>query len=114
MRLNVVEEVTQTIRNFTRSAEIDPQYIGDIVEQEVTLKNFGARHKQLNRPVQRSQAERDDFDGMLIAMIINNYGNRSAEIKNIIVDLGKRSPFSSEQMENDSYQRGADQAYMTK
>ncbi|NLN54236.1 MAG: S1 RNA-binding domain-containing protein, partial [Firmicutes bacterium] len=123
-RLNVVEEVTQPQLEISlqEAREIDPQYnIGDIVEQEVTPKNFGRIAAQTAKQVviQRiREAERE--------MIFDEYVDREDDIitgivqrfdqKNIIVDLGKTEAvlLPTEQMENDSYQPGERiKAYIT-
>ncbi|MCR3922487.1 MAG: transcription termination/antitermination protein NusA, partial [Firmicutes bacterium] len=112
-RLNVVEEVSQTQFDISLAdaRDIDPDYqIDDIVEKEVTPKNFGRIAAQTAKQVviQRiREAERE--------LVFDEYIDREEDIitgivqrleqKNIIVDLGKTEAvlLPTEQMPSDEY-----------
>ncbi|MBS4022420.1 MAG: transcription termination/antitermination protein NusA [Dethiobacter sp.] len=115
-RLNVVQDVTQPqleisleeAQAINRSFQID-----DIVEKEVTPKNFGRIAAQTAKQVviQRiREAERElvfdeyiDREEDIITAIVQR-----TEQKNIIVDLGKTEAVltPTEQMPNDQYKQG--------
>src|SRR5690554_237107 len=112
-RRTVVEEVVDdTIEISLEDArKFDPNYqIGDIVEQEVTPKDFGRIAAQTAKQVviQRiREAER--------SIVFNEYSNREGDVvtgivhryehKNVIVDLGKVEAVvpASEQIPGESY-----------
>lgn len=115
-RLVVVAEVFQAQMEISLSEvrEIDSNYqLGDIVEKEVTPKNFGRIAAQTAKQVviQRiREAERE--------MVFDEYVDREEDIitgivqrieqKNVIVDLGKTEAVLSptEQMPSDEYKQG--------
>ncbi|MBS4008257.1 MAG: transcription termination/antitermination protein NusA [Clostridium sp.] len=115
-RLAVVTEVSQAQLEISLSEarEIDLNYqLGDIVEKEITPKNFGRIAAQTAKQVviQRiREAERD--------MVFDEYVDREEDIitgivqrieqKNVIVDLGKAEAVLSptEQMPSDEYKQG--------
>jgi len=112
-RLNVVEEasVPQLEISLNEAQEINHSYqLGDVVEKEVTPKNFGRIAAQTAKQVviQRiREAERE--------MVFDEYVDREEDIitgivqrleqKNVIVDLGKTEAVlvPTEQMSSDSY-----------
>jgi N utilization substance protein A len=123
-RLTVVEEVTQPQMEISlaEAKKIDPAYeINDVVEKEVTPKNFGRIAAQTAKQVviQRiREAERE--------MVFDEFSDREEDIitgivqridqKNIIVDLGKTEAvlLPAEQMPGDDYRQGARiKAYIT-
>ncbi|MFW0861155.1 MAG: transcription termination factor NusA [Dethiobacter sp.] len=115
-RLVVVAEVfhAQLEISLSDAREIDLNYqLGDIVEKEVTPKNFGRIAAQTAKQVviQRiREAERE--------MVFDEYIDREEDIitgivqrieqKNVIVDLGKAEAVLSatEQMPSDEYKQG--------
>ncbi|MFB5067179.1 MAG: transcription termination factor NusA [Candidatus Wallacebacter cryptica] len=96
-RRRVVDEVTDDKQEITLedAQEIDPNYeVGDIVEEEVTPKDFGRIAAQTAKQVviQRiREAER--------SIVFNEYANRAGDVvngiiqridhRNVIIDLGK-------------------------
>ncbi|HHU29524.1 MAG TPA: transcription termination/antitermination protein NusA [Firmicutes bacterium] len=123
-RLTVVEEVTQPQMEISlaEAKKIDAAYeINDVVEKEVTPKNFGRIAAQTAKQVviQRiREAERE--------MVFDEFSDREEDIitgivqridqKNIIVDLGKTEAvlLPAEQMPGDDYRQGARiKAYIT-
>jgi transcription termination/antitermination protein NusA len=115
-RLNVVEETTQPQLEISleEARAINNSFqIGDIVEKEVTPKNFGRIAAQTAKQVviQRiREAERElvfdeyiDREEDIITAIVQR-----VEQKNIIVDLGKTEAVltATEQMANDEYKQG--------
>ena len=96
-RLKVVDDVTDPKQEISleEAKAIDPNYaIGDIVEEEVTPKDFGRIAAQTAKQVviQRiREAER--------SIIFNEYANRAGDVvngiiqridhRNVIIDLGK-------------------------
>ena len=123
-RLTVVEEVTQPQQEISlaEAQKIDPAYqLDDIIEKEVTPKNFGRIAAQTAKQVviQRiREAERE--------MVFDEYIDREEDIitgivqrteqKNVIVDLGKTEALllASEQMPGDIYKQGERiKAYIT-
>ncbi|NLZ39414.1 MAG: transcription termination/antitermination protein NusA [Firmicutes bacterium] len=112
-RLNVVESVSQPQLEISlaEAQAIDPEYqVGDIVEKEITPKNFGRIAAQTAKQVviQRiREAERE--------LVFDEYIDREDDIitgivqrtdqKNVIVDLGKTEAIllPSEQMPQDEY-----------
>ncbi len=115
-RLNVVEEVTQQQLEISlaEARELNNSYqIGDVVEKEVTPKNFGRIAAQTAKQVviQRiREAEREivfdeyiDREEDIITAIVQR-----VEQKNIIVDLGKTEAVltPTEQMPGDDYRQG--------
>ena len=123
-RLTVLESVSnpQLEISLAEAREIDPEYQeGDIVEREVTPKNFGRIAAQTAKQVviQRiREAERElvfeefiDREEDIITGIIQRM-----EQKNIIVDLGKTEAvlLPTEQMSSDEYKQGERvKAYIT-
>ncbi|HZK23852.1 MAG TPA: transcription termination factor NusA [Oscillospiraceae bacterium] len=123
-RLTVVPEAAQPQLEISlqEARELDPHYnIDDIVEREVTPKNFGRIAAQTAKQVviQRiREAERE--------MVFDEYVDREEDIitgivqrieqKNIIVDLGKTEAvlLPTEQISSDDYQPGERlKAYIT-
>jgi transcription termination/antitermination protein NusA len=115
-RLNVVEETTQPQLEISleEARAINNSFqIGDVVEKEVTPKNFGRIAAQTAKQVviQRiREAERElvfdeyiDREEDIITAIVQR-----VEQKNIIVDLGKTEAVlaATEQMANDEYKQG--------
>jgi transcription termination/antitermination protein NusA len=115
-RLNVVEEAAQPQLEISleEARAINNAFqIGDIVEKEVTPKNFGRIAAQTAKQVviQRiREAERElvfdeyiDREEDIITAIVQR-----VEQKNIIVDLGKTEAVltATEQMANDDYKQG--------
>ncbi|NLZ93729.1 MAG: transcription termination/antitermination protein NusA [Firmicutes bacterium] len=112
-RLNVVEKVTQPQQEISlaEARAKDPEYqVGDIIEKEITPKNFGRIAAQTAKQVviQRiREAERE--------LVFDEYVDREEDIitgivqrveqKNVIVDLGKTEAvlLPSEQMPQDEY-----------
>lgn len=123
-RLTVVEEVTQPQLEISlaEAREINSSYqLGDVVEKEVTPKNFGRIAAQTAKQVviQRiREAERElVFDEYIDREedIITGIVQRS-EQKNVIIDLGKAEAvlLPSEQMPGDEYRQGERiKAYIT-
>ena len=123
-RLNVVAEVSQPLHEISLAAarEIDSAYqLEDIVEKEVTPKNFGRIAAQTAKQVviQRiREAEREivfdeyiDREEDIITGIVQRF-----EQKNVVVDLGKAEAviLPAEQMPNDEYKQGERiKAYIT-
>jgi len=115
-RKNVVEEVTapRLEISLAEAQEIDPRYtLEDVVELEVTPKNFGRIAAQTAKQVvvQRiREAER--------GIIYEEYSNRESDIvtgivqrieaKNVFVDLGKAEAIlqPSEQIPGEVYRHG--------
>ncbi len=115
-RKNVVEEVTDPRLEISlaEAQEIDPRYtLEDVVELEVTPKNFGRIAAQTAKQVvvQRiREAER--------GIIYEEYSNRESDIvtgivqrieaKNVFVDLGKAEAIlqPSEQIPGEVYRHG--------
>ncbi len=108
---NVVDENTQI--SFAQAKQIDPRYeINDIVENEVTPKEFGRIAAQTAKQVvvQRiREAERGilyeefaDREGDILTGIVQRQ-----EMKNVIIDLGKAEGIlaPSEQMPNETYRQ---------
>ncbi|HHY36125.1 MAG TPA: transcription termination/antitermination protein NusA [Firmicutes bacterium] len=108
---NVVDENTQI--SLADAKKIDPRYeIDDIVESEVTPKEFGRIAAQTAKQVvvQRiREAERDilyeeyaDREGDIITGIVQRH-----EMKNVIVDLGRAEGILTpqEQMPNETYRQ---------
>ena len=108
--------------SLAEAKKIDPAYeINDVVEKEVTPKNFGRIAAQTAKQVviQRiREAERE--------MVFDEFSDREEDIitgivqridqKNIIVDLGKTEAvlLPAEQMPGDDYRQGARiKAYIT-
>ncbi len=123
-RLSVVEEVTQPQLEISlaEARKLDPAYQpGDVVEKEVTPKNFGRIAAQTAKQVviQRiREAERE--------LVFDEYIDREEDIitaivqrmeqKNLIVDLGKAEAVlaPTEQMPGDEYRQGERiKAYIT-
>ncbi|MDW7650597.1 MAG: transcription termination factor NusA [Bacillota bacterium] len=123
-RLNVVDEVAdpQFDISLSDARQIDPDYqLDDVVEKEVTPKNFGRIAAQTAKQVviQRiREAERE--------IVFDEYTDREEDIitgivqrmeqKNIIVDLGKAEAviLPTEQMPGDEYRQGERiKAYIT-
>lgn len=115
-RLQVVEEVKQPQLEISleEARRLDPRYeVGDVVEREVTPKNFGRIAAQTAKQVviQRiREAERE--------MVYDEFVDRENDImtgivqrieqKNVIVDLGRTEAVlpPTEQMPNDEYKQG--------
>ncbi len=115
-RRTIVTETTNIREEISldEARKMDPRYeIGDIVENEVTPKDFGRIAAQTAKQVvvQRlREAERD--------MVFNEYSNREGDIvtgvvqrienKNVYIDLGKTEAIlgPNEQMQNESYRNG--------
>jgi len=108
---NVVDENTQI--SLADAKKIDPRYeIDDIVESEVTPKEFGRIAAQTAKQVvvQRiREAERDilyeeyaDREGDIITGIVQRH-----EMKNVMVDLGRAEGILTpqEQMPNETYRQ---------
>ncbi|HHW92437.1 MAG TPA: transcription termination/antitermination protein NusA [Firmicutes bacterium] len=108
---NVVDENTQI--SLAQAKQIDPRYeINDIVENEVTPKEFGRIAAQTAKQVvvQRiREAERGilyeefaDREGDILTGIVQRQ-----EMKNVIIDLGKAEGIlaPSEQMPNETYRQ---------
>jgi N utilization substance protein A len=124
MRLVVVEDTTQPQLEISLSeaARINRSYrCGDIIEKEVTPKNFGRIAAQTAKQVviQRiREAERELVFEEFIDReddIINGIVQRT-EQKNVILDLGKTEAVlaPAEQMPTDSYRQGERiKAYIT-
>ncbi|NLP37931.1 MAG: transcription termination/antitermination protein NusA [Firmicutes bacterium] len=115
-RLQVVDEVTQPQLEISldEARRLDDRYeVGDVVEREVTPKNFGRIAAQTAKQVviQRiREAEREmvfdefvDRENDIITGIVQRL-----EQKNVIVDLGRTEAvlLPTEQMPNDNYQQG--------
>ncbi|HWR07312.1 transcription termination factor NusA [Sporomusa sp.] len=115
-RKNVIQEVTDTRLELSlnEAKAIDPRYeIDDVVELEVTPKNFGRIAAQTAKQVvvQRiREAER--------GMIYEEFSNRESDIvtgivqrieqKNVFIDLGKAEAIlaPSEQIPEETYKHG--------
>lgn len=115
-RLNVVAEASQPQLEISlaEARDIDPGYqLDDIVEKEVTPKNFGRIAAQTAKQVviQRiREAERE--------LVFDEYIDREEDIitgivqrieqKNVVVDLGKAEAviLPAEQMPSDEYKQG--------
>jgi transcription termination/antitermination protein NusA len=124
MRLSVVEHATQPQLeiSISEARKIHPEYTeGDVVEKEVTPKNFGRIAAQTAKQVviQRiREAERElvfdeyiDREEDIITGIVQRF-----EQKNLIVDLGKTEAvlLPAEQMPSDEYKQGERlKAYIT-
>jgi N utilization substance protein A len=123
-RLNIVEAVTQPQLEISveEARKLDPAYQpGDIVEKEVTPKNFGRIAAQTAKQVviQRiREAERE--------LVFDEYIDREEDIitavvqrmeqKNLIVDLGRAEAVlaATEQMPGEEYRQGERiKAYIT-
>ena len=115
-RLQVVEEVKQPQLEISleEARRLDPGYeVGDVIEREVTPKNFGRIAAQTAKQVviQRiREAEREmvyeefvDRENDIITGIVQRI-----EQKNVIVDLGRTEAVlpPTEQMPNDEYKQG--------
>lgn len=115
-RLQVVEEVKQPQLEISleEARRLDPGYeVGDVIEREVTPKNFGRIAAQTAKQVviQRiREAEREmvyeefvDRENDIITSIVQRI-----EQKNVIVDLGRTEAVlpPTEQMPNDEYKQG--------
>ncbi|MDX9871353.1 MAG: transcription termination factor NusA [Clostridia bacterium] len=115
-RKTIVEEVANNKEEIAlnEARKLDPRYeLGDIVENEVTPKDFGRIAAQTAKQVvvQRlREAERD--------MIFNEFANREGDIvtgvvqrvenKNVFIDLGKTEAIlgPNEQMPGEQYRNG--------
>ena len=123
-RLNVVEDMKdpQFDISLKDAKEINPEYqVDDVVEKEVTPKNFGRIAAQTAKQVviQRiREAEREN--------VFDEYTDREEDIitgivqrieqKNVVVDLGKAEAviLPAEQMPNDEYRQSERiKAYIT-
>jgi N utilization substance protein A len=123
-RLAVTETATQPLLevSLAEAREVNPEYDeGDILEREVTPKNFGRIAAQTAKQVviQRiREAERElvfeeyiDREEDIITGIVQRF-----EQKNLIVDLGKAEAvlLPTEQMPSDDYKQGERlKAYIT-